>query len=71
METEIIDKLFLELSQVTTAKTAKELRLEGEVEYYRKCLWCIVRKDNMTEQGRMAKSYLDSHPTPTLQSDSA
>ena len=28
MTTEIIDKLFLELSQMTTAKTAKELLLE-------------------------------------------
>lgn len=28
MQTEIIDKLFLELSQVTTAKTARELALE-------------------------------------------
>lgn len=27
METEIIDKLFLELSQFTTASTAEELRL--------------------------------------------
>jgi len=28
METETIDKLFLELSQVTNAKTARELKLE-------------------------------------------
>ena len=28
IETEIIDKLFLELSQVTNAKTKKELQLE-------------------------------------------
>ena len=28
METEIVDKLFLELSQITKAKTARELELE-------------------------------------------
>ena len=28
METEVIDKLFLELSQVTKAKTAREIELE-------------------------------------------
>jgi len=29
METEIIDKLFLEFSQITTAKTKKEINLEA------------------------------------------
>lgn len=32
METEIIDKLFLELSQFTKAKTKRELELEEEIE---------------------------------------
>lgn len=32
MELEIINKLFLELSQVATAKTAKELALEDKLE---------------------------------------
>ena len=31
METEIIDKLFLELSQITSAKTGEEIRLANEV----------------------------------------
>lgn len=31
METELIDKLFLELSQITTAKTKKELELEKKL----------------------------------------
>ena len=32
MATEMIDKLFLELSQVTNAKTKRELELEAELE---------------------------------------
>jgi rRNA-processing protein FCF1 len=32
METETIDKLFLELSQVTNAKTRREIELEAEIE---------------------------------------
>lgn len=32
MELEIINKLYLELSQVATAKTAKEIELEIELE---------------------------------------
>jgi hypothetical protein len=32
METETIDRLFLELSQVTQATTAKELALQDEVD---------------------------------------
>jgi len=35
METETINRLFLELSQFTTAKTALELALEAEVERLR------------------------------------
>lgn len=31
METEMIDKLFLELSQVSKAKTRRELRLEAGI----------------------------------------
>ena len=31
IETESIDRLFLELSQFTKAKTARELRLEGMI----------------------------------------
>lgn len=33
METETIDKLFLELSQVTNAKTARESNLESAILY--------------------------------------
>ena len=36
MELETINKLFLELSQVTTAKTKRELQLEHQLEYARK-----------------------------------
>lgn len=32
METEIIDRLFLELSQVTTAKTRKEIEYEEKMD---------------------------------------
>ena len=32
METKIIDRLFLELSQVTQATTAKEIALQGKLE---------------------------------------
>ena len=31
METEIIDKLFLELSQITNAKTRREIELESAI----------------------------------------
>lgn len=42
MELEIINKLFLELSQVATAKTARELALEQEIAEFEgrlKALW--------------------------------
>lgn len=44
METEIIDKLFLELSQITKAKTKREIELEKDVEQ----LMNIIRiRENM------------------------
>lgn len=36
MQTETIDRLFLELSQVTGATTAKEFELQREVRWLRK-----------------------------------
>lgn len=43
METETIDKLFLELSQVTKAKTQRELELERQLmiqeDFFRSCKW--------------------------------
>lgn len=38
METEIIDKLFLELSQVTKAATKKELELKKLIERYKNAI---------------------------------
>ena len=41
LETEIIDRLFLELSQFTKAKTLKELQLQKEVQKLSSALlWC-------------------------------
>ena len=38
MQTETIDRLFLELSQVSKATTAKELELQREVRWLREAL---------------------------------
>jgi hypothetical protein len=43
METQYIDLLFLELSQITKAKTAKELILERERDEARVCLREAIR----------------------------
>ena len=45
METDMIDKLFLELSQVTKAKTKKELDLEGLL----KCVLEAWEKDGIKD----------------------
>ena len=45
MELEIINKLFLELSQVTTAKTARELALEHQVEWLQQKLNAAPAQD--------------------------
>ena len=49
METETIDRLFLELSQVTQATTKKEIELMNEVEKLKRgefiCQKCGIRKD--------------------------
>lgn len=47
METEAIDKLFLELSQVTTAKTRKEISLEQAIiNALKKAeFWCPQKRD--------------------------
>ena len=55
METETIDRLYLELSQVTTAKTKREIELEQEIERLRD----ILRIDNGRLEIRM--SYCDIH----------
>lgn len=46
MEIEMIDKLFLELSQVTKAKTEKEIRLENLL----KCVLEAWEKDGIKDQ---------------------
>jgi hypothetical protein len=51
METEIIDKLFLELSQVTTAKSARELHLE---ELLRSCHCIAIRRGQDTNWDLLA-----------------
>jgi len=43
METEVIDKLFLELSQITNATTHRELALEKELKEARKYLTEAIR----------------------------
>lgn len=43
MKTEIIDKLFLELSQFTSAKTRREIELEMQVELFKAAAKPIVR----------------------------
>ena len=40
METETMDKLFLELSQFTTAKTKRELQLEEALRLLKSILLC-------------------------------
>jgi hypothetical protein len=46
LDTEAIDRLFLELSQFTHATTAKELALRAEVARLRKALEWIVQPDH-------------------------
>ena len=42
IETETIDRLFLELSQFTTAKTARELELQAQVDR----VWALINPAN-------------------------
>ena len=41
-QTETLDKLYLEWSQFTGAKTARELQLEAQLESVRNCKYVIV-----------------------------
>ena len=53
METSVIDQLFLELSQVTKAKTAAETELAQEVTRLRKILQTVIwdcERNSMTVQ---------------------
>jgi len=64
METETISKLFLELSQFTDAKTAREISLEikvDELASHVRILAAAIRKDNPDNgPARRAISYLNS-----------
>jgi hypothetical protein len=42
--TETLDMVYLEYSNITTAKTAKELKLEREIKMMRECLE-IIKED--------------------------
>jgi hypothetical protein len=50
MQTETIDRLFLELSQVTQATTAKELDLQREVRWLREALVYVAHAGHGTPQ---------------------
>ena len=50
METETIDRLFLELSQVTQATTARELDLQREVRWLREALVYVAHAGHGTPQ---------------------
>ena len=57
METETIDKLFLELSQVTQATTAKEIELSKKLTYLQDrvglaygFLWCVNNEPGTPNQ---------------------
>ena len=65
METETIDKLFLELSQVTKAKTEKELFLHREKAELEKCvknLLAVIHGDggHHTEEVALYQSCMDA-----------
>lgn len=55
METETIDRLFLELSQVTQATTAKELALQDEVQRLREALVYVAFATHDTPQYMLPK----------------
>ncbi len=55
MELEIINKLFLELSQVTTAKTAKELALQRQLDAVDAILWPNGNKPEHYEPERAVR----------------
>lgn len=63
METELIDKLFLELSQVTSARTQRELELIGDVEDLRNALVGIVGAESREDLMRI-KTGLEQVPVP-------
>lgn len=50
MQTETIDRLFLELSQVTAATTAKEFELQREVRRLREALVYVAHAGHSTPQ---------------------
>ena len=55
MELETINKLFLELSQVATAKTAKQIALEDSVARRGKLLAEIYNNDGSVLPGDLAR----------------
>ena len=69
METETIDKFFLELSQVTKAKTAREIQLETALEdangMCRSAMAVVKREGNATNwealNARMEESLQRQH----------
>ena len=63
METELLDKLFLELSQVTSARTKRELELIDDVEDLRKALVGIVGAETR-EDLMQIKTGLEKLPVP-------
>lgn len=50
MQTETIDKLFLELSQITGATTANERHLQNEVRWLREALVYVAHAGHITPQ---------------------
>jgi hypothetical protein len=55
--TETLDKAYLEYSNITSAKTAKELKLEQENKMMRECLLFI--KENFLHAGVAANNCLN------------
>lgn len=64
MDTETIDKLFLELSQVTSARTKRERELESDVEELRQALVGLVGAHSREELVQI-KEGLKQVPVPS------
>lgn len=58
MQTETIDRLFLELSQVTQATTAKEMELQREVRWLREALVYVAHAGHGTPQHMLPANVL-------------
>ena len=74
MTTETLDKAYLEYSNLTTAKTAKELELEAKVEDYEGALMLIGHNGVRLDDGivecipeKVAQEVLEKHSTNTAQ----